>query len=236
LFPSAVRFPIGFFLRSALEVAPDLLGCSLVRRLPDGSQIAGVITETEAYLQDDPACHAFCGLTARNAAMFLAGGHAYVYFIYGMHFCVNVVTGPAGRGEAVLLRAVRVDGLLLARTTGPGRLCRALRIDRVQDGTDLTDPTGPLFLLPRPGPAPVFTTTPRVGIRKNADVPWRFIAGKTEEENARIRIPFPDAEPPVAEPCSATGRRKMKTQEFVSHRPTLSPPLPSHARLREDGR
>ncbi len=168
-------FPPGFFLRDALALAPDLLGCALARRLPDGRVVSGVITEVEAYLPDDPACHAHRGPTARNAAMFLAGGHAYVYFIYGMHFCVNVVSGPAGRGEAVLLRSLRVDGVPVARTTGPGRLCRALGIDRALDGADLEDRTGTLFLLPRPGPAPAFTTTPRIGIRKNADVPWRFV-------------------------------------------------------------
>ncbi len=175
-----LRFPPGFFLRDALSVAPDLLGCALVRRFPDGRVVSGVIAETEAYLCDDPACHAHRGPTPRNAAMFLAGGHAYVYFIYGIHFCVNVVTGPAGRGEAVLLRTLRIDGfppagLPVARTDGPGRLCRALGIDRALDGADLTDPTGPLFLLPRSGPAPVFTTTPRIGIRQNAEVPWRFV-------------------------------------------------------------
>lgn len=168
----------GFFLRDALAVAPDLLGGVLARRFPDGRVVSGQITEVEAYLPDDPACHAHRGPTARNASMFLAGGHAYVYFIYGMHFCVNVVTGPAGRGEAVLIRAVRVDGLPVARTSGPGRLCRALDIDRAQDGIDLTDPAGPLFLLPRMGPAPACMTTPRVGLRKNADVPWRFVVGE----------------------------------------------------------
>jgi len=169
------RFPHGFFLRDALAVAPDLLGCALARRFSDGRVVTGMITEVEAYLPDDPACHAHRGPTPRNAAMFLAGGHAYVYFIYGMHFCVNVVTGPAGRGEAVLLRALCVDGLPVARTTGPGRLCRALDIDRALDGADLTDPTGPLFLLPRSGPVPGFTTTPRIGIRQNADALWRFV-------------------------------------------------------------
>jgi DNA-3-methyladenine glycosylase len=168
-------------MRGALAVAPDLLGCTLVRRLPDDSPVedghvlTGVITETEAYLPDDPACHAHRGRTARNAAMFLSGGHAYVYFIYGMHFCVNVVTGPEGQGEAVLLRAVHVDGLPIERTTGPGRLCRCFGIDRALDGSELTDTAGPLYLLPRTGPVPAFTTTPRIGIRKNADVPWRFV-------------------------------------------------------------
>jgi DNA-3-methyladenine glycosylase len=202
---SVVGFPPGFFTRGALAVAQDLLGCMLVRRmpagsgLPAGSVLTGVIAETEAYLPDDPACHAHRGRTARNAAMFLSGGHAYVYFIYGMHFCVNVVTGPEGQGEAVLLRAVRgapVAGCVLsgtlvpsesgaltndlipdAQTTGPGRLCRVFGIDRALDGADLTDPAGPLYLLPRTGPPPPFSATPRIGIRKNADVPWRFVMG-----------------------------------------------------------
>lgn len=139
-------------MRSAEAVAPELLGRYLVREL-DGERVVARIVEVEAYLgADDPASHAYRGQTARNVAMFLAGGHAYVYFVYGMHHCLNVVTGPAGVAHAVLLRAaevvegvetaarrrgVAVDAAPRLLAGGPARLCEALAIDRRLDGASL---------------------------------------------------------------------------------------------------
>ncbi|MGO9163674.1 MAG: DNA-3-methyladenine glycosylase [Streptosporangiaceae bacterium] len=168
--------PREFFGRAAQEVAPDLLGCLLVHDSPAGL-VAAVIVETEAYAgQADPASHAYGGPTARNAVMFGPPGHAYVYFSYGMHFCVNLVCRPAGEASAVLLRAARVvagadlaaarrsagrrtpvTGRALAR--GPGRLCQALGIDRAHDGADVCAPASPLRAcapgsLPAPGGGP----------------------------------------------------------------------------------
>jgi DNA-3-methyladenine glycosylase len=144
--------PTSLYSRSAEAVAPELLGRYLVREL-DGERIVARIVEVEAYLgADDPASHAYRGETARNAAMFLAGGHAYVYFVYGMHHCLNVVTGPAGVAHAVLLRAaevvegvetaarrrgVAVDAASRLLAGGPARLCEALGIDRALDGASL---------------------------------------------------------------------------------------------------
>lgn len=164
-----------YFLQDAPIVAPALLGCTLVRRFPEGHLVYATITETEAYMPDDPACHAFSGPTARNASMFLPGGHAYVYLIYGMYYCLNVVTGPAGSGQAVLLRAARIDGTPVKMTQGPGRLCRFLEINRAFDGINLMDPTSLLFLRPGTATPPLYKTTPRIGIRKNAHVLWRFV-------------------------------------------------------------
>jgi DNA-3-methyladenine glycosylase len=144
--------PRAFYERPARVVAPELLGRYLVREM-DGTRIVARLVEVEAYLGgDDPASHAFRGRTARNAAMFLAGGHAYVYFVYGMHFCLNVVTGEKGVAHAVLLRAAEiVEGADLAAKRrgvavaalprllagGPARLCEALAIDRRLDGVSL---------------------------------------------------------------------------------------------------
>jgi DNA-3-methyladenine glycosylase len=173
-----------------------LLGCVLEHSTADGL-VAVSLSEVEAYMgPDDPASHAYRGMTARNAVMFGPPGHAYVYFTYGMHFCVNVVCGPPGVAEAVLLRAGRViGGEELARrrrgfdparaprdlARGPARLCQALAIDRAQDGADLCDPSSGLRMRAAAGDAPALAQKqpqidvgPRVGVSKAADIPWRF--------------------------------------------------------------
>lgn len=125
-----------FFARDALVVAPELLGMVLCRRFDDDTVFRGAISEVEAYVQDDPASHAFRGETPRNQVMFGHAGVAYVYFIYGMYFCLNVVTGRKGQGQAVLIRGVLPiddNGIimpLVKQTNGPGKLCRYLNIDR----------------------------------------------------------------------------------------------------------
>jgi DNA-3-methyladenine glycosylase len=164
--------PREFFARPAQEVAPDLLGLVLEHETADGL-VAVALTEVEAYAgAADPASHAYRGRTARNSVMFGPPGHAYVYFTYGMHFCVNVVCMPPGTASAVLLRAGQViQGEDLARrrrtpadrgsampardlARGPARLCQALGIDRRLDGADLCDPASPLTLLAPGGQSP----------------------------------------------------------------------------------
>jgi DNA-3-methyladenine glycosylase len=155
--------PPAFFRRPAAEVARALLGVLLVRRV--GREIrVGRVVETEAYLGPrDRASHSSRGRTARNASMFGPAGRAYVYFVYGMHHCVNVVTGGDGAGAAVLLRALEPVAGIEGRTDGPGRLCRALGIDRALDGADLR---GPELLLAAPRePVPIrVLARPRVGV------------------------------------------------------------------------
>lgn len=158
------RLPATFAERDATVVAPELLNKLFV---VDG--VSARITEVEAYTADDPASHSFRGRTARNAAMFGPPGHWYVYLIYGMHHCVNLVTGADGDGQAVLIRAALVDGLPAATTTGPGRLTRALRIDRTMDGDEAT-----LFDDGTPPPAAALVT-PRIGISQAADWPRRWL-------------------------------------------------------------
>jgi DNA-3-methyladenine glycosylase len=186
-----------FLDRPAVDVAPQLLGCVLCSASPEGT-VAAVIVEVEAYSGlTDPASHAYRGQTARNAVMFGPPGHAYVYFTYGMHFCVNLVCLPPGEPSAVLLRAGRVvagrelatarrmsgigAGRALAErdlARGPARLCQALGVDRSLDGADVCDPGSPLAVGVPPGwtPAPgsAIRTGPRVGVSQAADIPWRF--------------------------------------------------------------
>ena len=171
----------------AVEVAPLLLGAVLRHDHPDGP-VAVRLTEVEAYAgTQDPGSHGFRGPTTRNATMFGPPGHLYVYFVYGMHHCANVVTGPDGECGAVLVRAGEVvEGLGLARTRrpparrdvdlakGPASLCRALGIGPEHDGADLV--VGPVTLTASPSalPAADVSTGPRVGLRQAADRPWRF--------------------------------------------------------------
>ena len=182
-----------FFDRPVLQVAQDLLGCVLRHETADGV-VAVRLTEVEAYAGEaDPASHAYRGRTARNAVMFGEPGHAYVYFTYGMHFCVNLVCGPAGVARAVLLRAGRVtEGVALAASRrsagraagrggaerdlarGPARLCQALGIDRSLDGADVCGDGLPLRVCGRDGPAAAVSEGPRVGVSRGAEEPWRF--------------------------------------------------------------
>ncbi|MDQ7820105.1 MAG: DNA-3-methyladenine glycosylase [Armatimonadota bacterium] len=178
-----VPLPRRFFARSTLQVARDLLGHLLVHETPEGV-VAGRIVEVEAYRGPrDPASHAY-RRTPRSAIMWGRPGTAYVYFTYGNHYCVNVVTEPPGRAGAVLLRALEpVEGIELMRrrrgtddvrllASGPGRLTQALGITAAHNGADLTRP--PLYVARgRTGPVPV-ARSPRIGIRVATDRLWRY--------------------------------------------------------------
>jgi DNA-3-methyladenine glycosylase len=189
-----VPLPRSFYQPSAEVVARRLLGHWLVRNSREGP-LAGAIIETEAYLCNDPACHAANGQTERNRVMWGEHGRAYVYLIYGMHFCFNAVCRPAGVAEAVLVRAlepVRGEELMQARrpveqrrdlTSGPAKLCAAMSIDRGQDGLDLCDADSPLFIARNPRVkqfrakrGPMVTAT-RIGISRAAELPLRFYLG-----------------------------------------------------------
>jgi len=184
------RLSRDFFVRDTLTVARALLGQRLVRML-DGVRLSGRIVEVEAYIgEKDQASHARCGLTERNAPMFGPPGHAYVYFIYGMHHCFNVVTERENYPAAVLIRALEpLEGIEVMRarrgdrpdaqlTSGPARLCQALGIDRRFDGADLCGPDALLFIEENETvPDEAAATSPRVGVRGDATAlsdPWRF--------------------------------------------------------------
>jgi DNA-3-methyladenine glycosylase len=195
--------PRDFYEPSADKVAAKLLGLWLVRKTPSGPA-GGPIVETEAYLCDDPACHAAPGMTARNRVMFGSPGHGYVYFIYGNHYCVNAVCRPAGIGEAVLIRAIEpeLNPAFMQKqrpvkeprqlTNGPAKLCQALKIDRALDGVDLCNGLGELFIARPPTLAafikargPIVTTT-RIGITKAAHLPLRFYLSRSPCISRRV--------------------------------------------------
>ncbi|GAA2921561.1 DNA-3-methyladenine glycosylase [Streptomyces thioluteus] len=190
--PDRTPLARAFFDRPVLEVAPDLLGRTLVRTGPDGP-IELRITEVEAYAGEaDPGSHAYRGRTERNASMFGPPGHAYVYFIYGMWFSLNLVCGPEGTASGVLLRAGEVlKGQELARgrrpksrddrdlARGPARLATALDVDRSLNGTDIcAGPAAPLsVLMGTPLPDSSIRSGPRTGVGgEGATHPWRFWA------------------------------------------------------------
>jgi DNA-3-methyladenine glycosylase len=193
--------PRAFFDRLPEEVAPDLLGCVLERSSPEGT-VAVRLTEVEAYAGPlDPASHAYRGRTDRNSVMFGPPGHAYVYFTYGMHYCVNLVCMGEGVAAAVLIRAGEIiEGreLAMARrprssprdlARGPARLCEALAINRALYGVDLCDPGSPLRVLPGE-PATEVRTGPRTGVTSAKDVPWRFwIDGDPNVSPYRLHTP-----------------------------------------------
>ncbi|MFE3830944.1 DNA-3-methyladenine glycosylase [Streptomyces sp. NPDC059092] len=204
--PDRMPLPRDFFDRPVLDVAPDLLGRTLVRETSDGP-IELRLTEVEAYAGDiDPGSHAFRGRTLRNAVMFGPPGHAYVYFTYGMWHCLNLVCGPEGRASGVLLRAGEIGvGAELARkrrfsarhdrelAKGPARLATALDVDRALNGTDVcAGPEEPLSVLTgTPVTKDQVRSGPRTGVGGDgAPHPWRFwIDGDPSVSPYRAHVP-----------------------------------------------
>ncbi|MFZ1382243.1 MAG: DNA-3-methyladenine glycosylase [Scrofimicrobium sp.] len=188
LFQGSLVLPHSFYERETLEVARDLIGCHLHRKLPEelgGEILVGQITETEGYLGEfDDAAHTARGRTKRNQVMFGPPGFTYVYFIYGMHWNLNVVTMPEGIGQGVLIRGVvpiqgeetmaKLRGRPKPLADGPGKLCQAFAITGDDYGTDLTGDQ--IFITERTSQVNV-RTTPRIGIdyATSKHEPWRFI-------------------------------------------------------------
>jgi DNA-3-methyladenine glycosylase len=172
-----------FYARDVVAVARDLVGCTIRH-----GDTAGVIVETEAYHESEPACHAFVGLTPRTEVLFGPPGRAYMYRSYGIHAMLNAVSEVEGVGAAVLIRALEpTEGIDLMRErrgldrvedlcSGPGKLTQALGLELHHNGADLL--AGPIVFEPRPSdrPAPALVVGPRVGITKAVDLPWRFCA------------------------------------------------------------
>lgn len=200
------RLARGFFDRPAVEVAPALLGRVLVRQLPDGTRLAGRVVETEAYEPGDPASHGFRGPTPRNASMFGPPGRLYVYFTYGHHWMMNVVTRARGEGSAVLLRAVEpTEGIAFMQAargrsdlrdlcSGPGKLAQALAVDKVHDGEDLVRGAVVWLEAGMPVPRERIEAGGRVGVSVGIEPAWRFVvAGDPFVSRGRVGPPPPRA-------------------------------------------
>ena len=191
-----------FYQQHTVEVARQLIGAFLIHTTGAGT-LAGRIVETEAYRQNDPASHSYRGRTRRNLPMFSTGGIAYVYFIYGMYNCFNVVTEPEGYGSAVLIRAVepventnvmwdnRFPGITFDANKshliadGPGKLCRAMEITREHNGADLS--TSPLRVHRNlDGQAPSVQRSGRIGVKAGADFPWRFFDAESASVSRKV--------------------------------------------------
>jgi DNA-3-methyladenine glycosylase len=191
-----VTLPQSFYDRSVHEVARELVGC-VVRH----GETAGRVVETESYHMEEPACHAFAGVTERTRTLYGEPGHAYVYFSYGVHSLLNAVAEPEGVGAAVLIRALEpVDGIEVMRArrgieraeelcSGPGKLTQALDIGLSLNGSSLVD--GPIELLTRePGARePRVVVGERVGITKAVELPWRFC----DADSRHVSRPWPAA-------------------------------------------
>ncbi len=164
-----------FYLSDTVVIARNLLGMVLNRRFEDGRIFKGIIVETEAYTQDEPSCHAYIGKTQRNAPMFEKGGISYVYFTYGMHYCLNIVTEKAEKGCAVLIRALEPIDNSEFITNGPAKLCKALNITKELNGINVCKKTSPLWIEygNKIDDLQIIQTV-RIGIKKAAELPRRF--------------------------------------------------------------
>ncbi|HEX8085011.1 MAG TPA: DNA-3-methyladenine glycosylase [Solirubrobacteraceae bacterium] len=190
---------LAFYDRPVLDVARDLVGCTLRH-----GDCAGIVVETEAYHYTEPACHAYVGVTPRTEVLWGPPGIAYVYRSYGIHALLNAVCEPEGVGAAVLIRAISpVEGIEVMRDrrgpvpdrelcNGPGKLTQALGIDLGHNGSSLLD--GPIAFGPRPEEVKVVRSAPRIGITKGVDLDWRFtLAG-----SRHVSRPLPKAFTPAA--------------------------------------
>lgn len=204
--PSAAALEAPFFARPAEVVAPELIGCLLLRRLASGALLWGVIVETEAYCQSEPACHGHRRRSASNDTLFGEPGRFYVYLTYGVHHCVNVVTGRRDWANGVLLRAAALPGAPERAAAGPGLLARCFAIDRRHDG-QLAEPASGLWLAPRPpalaallegpgsgpgsGPEPEqeapLLQTRRIGVSQGQELPWRWYLRRSRSVSRRAR-------------------------------------------------
>jgi DNA-3-methyladenine glycosylase len=192
--------PQAFFARPAEVVAPELIGCLLVKRQPDGELLWGVIVETEAYSQEEPACHGYRRRSPSNETLFGEPGRFYVYVSYGIHHCVNVVTDRAEWANGVLLRAVAIPAEPERVAAGPALLARRFGLDRSHDALPVVPRCG-TWLAPRPPHLEALGSndlvqTSRIGISQGQELPWRWYLSRSRSVSRRAQG---DRMPPQAQ-------------------------------------
>lgn len=166
-----------FFEQKTVVVAKQLLGKIICRKLSDGTVLKGKIVETEAYTQEEESCHAYKGKTKRAEVLFRQAGTLYVYFIYGMYYCSNIVTEHEGYGSAVLLRAIEPLNISadVKKASGPAKLCKYLSVTKELNGIDITDKNSVIWIEDAENIAEEeIVQTVRIGITKAKELPWRF--------------------------------------------------------------
>jgi DNA-3-methyladenine glycosylase len=183
-----LSLPGSFFCRPAQAVAPDLIGCLLVKRQPSGELLWGVIVETEAYCQSEPACHGHRRRSPSNQTLFGEPGRFYVYVSYGIHHCVNVVTGRKNWANGVLLRALEIPGEPHRVAAGPGLLARRFGLDRSHDATPVHPDHG-LWIAsrPQPGDPGDLAQVSRIGISQGRTLAWRWYLRGSRSVSRRVR-------------------------------------------------
>lgn len=195
--------PSSFFSRAADVVGPELVGCRLVKRQTDGMLLWGVIVETEAYSQEEPACHGYRRRTPSNETLFGEPGRFYVVVSYGIHHCVNVVTDRSDWANGVLIRAIAMPDELERVAAGPGLLARRFGLDRGDDSCPVTGEHD-VWLAPRPASlaSPVLVTTTRIGISQGQELPWRWYLQLSRSVSRRA---MGDRQPSLAQAWSPSG-------------------------------
>ena len=179
-----------FFSRPSHLVAPNLIGCSLIKRISKSSFLAGVIVETEAYSQEEASCHGFSGRTQRNETLFGEPGNLYIYLSYGINSCVNIVTGEKNWANGVLLRSIAIKGENERIASGPGLLAKRFGLNRNFDNLALS-PANDFWLtkgehLKKMGNINIVQTT-RIGISQAKDIPWRWYLKSSRSVSKRVK-------------------------------------------------
>lgn len=179
-----------FYTQKTLTVAQELLGQIFCRKLPNGTILKGKIVETEAYTQEEPSCHAFCGKTKRSETLFKKGGTLYVYFTYGMHHCVNIVTENENYGSAVLIRAIEPITALpeYKKTDGPAKLCKAFQITLKENNINICQKNSNIWVeKDKKIPFSQIIQTTRIGISKAKELNWRFYIKNNPYVSVKIK-------------------------------------------------
>lgn len=178
-----------FFERSTIDTAPELLGKTIILRQRNKKNTSGIIVEVEAYTNDDPACHAARGKTTRNEPMFGPGGYSYVYFIYGMYHCLNFVTEKKGIAGAVLIRAIETQDEDPRIGSGPGKLCKYLKITKLHNNLDCCSDNSPLIIANNShykNNNISIVQTKRIGISKAVNYPWRWYIKESHSISKKV--------------------------------------------------